>query len=99
MAFSTSWGGVFFVDALIPGALLLVACMKAPDFGNFYREGHITGHLSCIKGIQHGRAVLNMPRGSISSAIMELGLMKPYMVWFLGPNSIMALYLESLGWT
>ena len=28
---------------------------------------------------------------------MELGL-KPYMVWFLGPNSIMALQLDPLGY-
>ena len=28
---------------------------------------------------------------------MELGLLKPYMVWFFGPNSIMALRLDCLG--
>ena len=31
------------------------------------------------------------PRGSNSTASMELGSQKPYMVWFLGPNSILAL--------
>ena len=29
---------------------------------------------------------------------MELGLKNPYMVWFLGPNSIMALRLDPLGY-
>ena len=28
---------------------------------------------------------------------MELGLLKPYMAWLLGPNSIMALELDPLG--
>ena len=28
---------------------------------------------------------------------MELGLIKPHTVWFLGPNSRMALYLDPLG--
>ena len=30
-------------------------------------------------------------RKSNSSAVMELGLLKPYMAWFLDHNSIMAL--------
>ena len=28
---------------------------------------------------------------------MEFGLIKPYVVWFLGPDSIMALELDPLG--
>ena len=29
---------------------------------------------------------------------MELGPQKPRMVWFLGPNSILAIYMDPLGY-
>ena len=39
-----------------------------------------------------------MPRGSIYTAIMELGPKRPSPLWFLGPNSIIVVYVDPLGW-
>ena len=37
------------------------------------------------------------PRGSIYTTIMELGPKKPSPLWFLGPNSIIVVYMDPLG--
>ena len=38
-----------------------------------------------------------VPRGSIYSTIMELGPQRPSILWLWGPNSIMVVYMEPLG--
>ena len=38
------------------------------------------------------------PRGSIYSTIMELGPERPSILWLWGPNSIMVVYMEPLGY-
>ena len=35
--------------------------------------------------------------GTIYTTIMELGLKRPSLLWFWGPNSIMAVYMDPLG--
>ena len=37
------------------------------------------------------------PRGSKDTAIMELGPKRPSSLWFWGPNSIIAVYMDPLG--
>ena len=38
-----------------------------------------------------------VPRGSIYTTIMELGPKRPSPLWFLGPNSIIVVYMDPLG--
>ena len=37
---------------------------------------------------------LQYPRGSICTTIMELGPKRPFMIWFLGPNSIIVVCMD-----
>ena len=42
------------------------------------------------------RAWRLIPRGSIYTTIMELGPKRPFILWFLGPNSIIVVYIVPL---
>ena len=41
---------------------------------------------------------LVLPRGSIYTTIMESGPKRPSPLWFWGPNSIMVVYMDPLGY-
>ena len=48
--------------------------------------------------LQSGLRVV-FPRGSIYTTIMELGTERPSLLWLWGPNSMMVVYMDPLGFS
>ena len=54
---------------------------------------------SRLLGPEGRRRLDDLPRGSIYTTIMELGPKRPSPLWFWGPNPIIVVYVDPLGWS